>query len=307
MSKKIPPLNALKSFEAAARHCSFREAADELCVSHSAVSHQVKLLERYLGVELFVRKARAVELTKAGRMYFPVLRDAFDKIAYGTELLLAPQRNDVLTLQLYNTFAIRWLIPRLADFQSLHPNVSVRLTMSQRDVDFDHEDVDACIRVGRSPGSELDYLYLFTNELFPVCSPDYQNRLGGLAEPEGLTDAVILQVYPSEQDWNIWLQQNGVEGVEPSAGLQFDSYDHALSAAVQSIGVALAMQPFVSRELASGLLVDLFKNRRVVNPNKWYFVTRREKAKQKKIQVFREWLVAAIADDPNIPRLSAND
>ncbi len=301
MAKKIPPLNALRSFEAAARHCSFRDAAEELCVSHSAVSHQIKLLERYLNVELFTRKARAVELTKAGKQYYPVLREAFELIAEGTEYLLAPQRPDVLTVQLYNTFAIRWMLPRLADFQRQHPEVSVRLTMSQQDVDFDHDDVDACIRVGQPSGSDLEYQYLFSNELFPVCSPQMAETIDRSKASTALKDAVILQVYPSEQDWRVWLEANSMEGVDPSTGLQFDSYDHALSAALQNVGVALAQQPFVSRELASGLLVELFPEQRVVNPNQWFFVFRRERGRQQKIQKFRAWLEAAIAQDENIP------
>lgn len=302
MAKKIPPLNALRSFEAAARHSSFRDAADELCVSHSAVSHQIKLLERYLNVELFLRKARAVELTKAGKQYYPILREAFELIADGTEQLLAPQRPDILTVQLYNTFAIRWMIPRLADFHKQHPEVSVRLTMSQQDVDFNHDDVDGCIRVGKSSSADIDHLYLFTNELFPVCSPQYAlYESKQLTQPEDLNKSALLQVYPSEQDWYTWLNVNETEGVDPAAGLQFDSYDHALSAAAQGIGVALAMQPFVSRELSAGILVEPFPNKRVRNPNQWYFVSRRDKSRQNKIKKFSAWLVAALRSDPNIP------
>ena len=304
MAKKIPPLNALRSFEAAARHCSFRDAADELCVSHSAISHQVKFLERYLGLELFVRKARSVELTKSGRQYYPVLREVFEKIAEGTESLLAPKRPKVLTLQLYSTFAIRWMIPRLSDFQRTHPEVSVRLTMSQSDVDFDHEEVDACIRVGRSDGKNLDHLHLFSNELFPVCSPRILDNYQ-LESPADLQRVPILQVYPSEQDWSIWLEGNDIQGVDPGAGLQFDSYDHALSAAMQGVGVALAMQPFVSGELSAGLLTEPFPKLRVNNPNRWYFVTRKEKAEQEKIQKFRDWLQSAIAADDDIERHAA--
>lgn len=304
MAKKIPPLNALRSFEAAARHLSFREAAEELCVSHSAISHQIKLLERYLNLELFIRKARAVELTKAGKQYYPALRDAFEQMSDATEQLLSPQRPDVLTVQLYNTFAIRWMIPRLADFHALHPGISVRLTMSQQDVDFNHDDVDACIRVGKSSSAEVDHLYLFTNELFPVCSPQFAGRDSNLfKQPQDLAKAVILQVYPSEQDWFTWLHGNNANEVNPNNGLQFDSYDHALSAATQGVGVALAMQPFVSRELSAGLLVELFPGQRVRNPNQWFFVSRREKSRKRKIAAFAEWLQKALADDPNIPEL----
>ena len=116
MRKRLPPLNALRTFEAAARNGSFKHAAEELCVSHSAVSHQIKQLEEHLGVELFVRKARSVELSKPGRDYYPVLRGAFDRIAEGTERIFKPDVPGILTVQGYSTFAIRWLIPRLSGF-----------------------------------------------------------------------------------------------------------------------------------------------------------------------------------------------
>jgi len=148
MRKKLPPLNALRTFEAAARNGSFKHAAAELCVSHSAVSHQIKQLESRLGVELFVRKARSVELSKRGQEYYPVLRAAFDQIAEGTERIFTPDQPGIITVQSYSTFAIRWLIPRLPSFRERHPEVFVRLHTSQWDVDFEHEDIDVCVLIG---------------------------------------------------------------------------------------------------------------------------------------------------------------
>ena len=207
MRKKLPPLNALRSLEAAARHTSFKDAANELCVSHSAISHQVKLLEDHLGVELFTRKARAVELTRAGKLYYPVLRDAFDHILEVSQQIMAPHAADVVTVQVYSTLAIRWLIPRLPQFQASFPDIQIRLNTAQTDVDFARDDVDACIMIGKAVDDDLHYRYLFSSELFPVCSPSLLTQGGGIKTPQDLAYQTILQVYPSSKDWAIWLNK----------------------------------------------------------------------------------------------------
>jgi len=302
--KKIPPLTALRSFEAAARHGSFRNAAEELCVSHSAVSHQIKQLESHLGVELFLRKSRAVELTKAGRVYYPMLRDAFDRIAEGTELLLAPRSHKILTVQLYSTFAIRWMIPRLHRFNNAHPEIQIRLNTSQADVDFEQDDVDLCVMIGNRSSSNLHYDYLFTSEMFPVCSPSLLTGGTTIQAPENLATQTILQVYPSENDWYTWLDGVGVSGVNPSEGLQLDSYDLALTTAVQGLGIALGMQPYIARDLRSGVLVELFPGKRVKAPGDWYLVGRKERAGSNKVDAFRQWLFSEIANDPDLSEIS---
>ncbi|MBL4630483.1 MAG: transcriptional regulator GcvA [Paraglaciecola sp.] len=300
MRKKMPLLNSLKSFEAAARHLSFRDAADELCVSVSAVSHQVKQLEHALNIELFIRKTRAVELTKIGKQYYPILRDAFDKIAEGTYLILKPTRSDVLTIQLYSTLAIRWLIPRLPDFQKKHPKISVRLNTSQLDVDFDQSDVDACVMIGHRMAKGLHYSYLFSSDVFPVCSPKLLEGKDRLQQPDELNQYTLLQVYPSERDWYIWLDGVGCTTVDPESGLQFDNYDHSISTALQGMGIALGMQPYVGKELSSGMLIEPFPEMRVKHHSEWYFVYRQEKFEQKKIQLFESWLIEQIEADPEL-------
>lgn len=300
MRKKIPPLNSLKSFEAAARHCSFRNAADELFVSVSAISHQIKQLEHVLNVELFTRKTRSVELTKIGKQYYPILRDAFDKIAEGTNLILEPTQSDVLTIQLYSTLAIRWIIPRLPDFQSKYPDISVRLHTSQFDVDFNESDVDACVKIGNRAANGLHYSYLFSSDVFPVCSPNILTGKEQLSRPEQLNDFTILQVYPSHRDWYIWLDEVGCASVDPESGLQFDSYDHSISTALQGMGVALGMQPYVNKELSAGLLIEPFPDMRVKHHSDWYFVYRQEKFEQKKIQLFETWLLEQVKADPEL-------
>lgn len=300
MRKKLPPLTALRTFEAAARHGSFRDAAEELCVSHSAVSHQIKLLEENLGVALFVRKARSVELSRLGSIYYPVLRNAFDQIAEGAEVLRSPQSSAVLTVQLYSTFAIRWLIPRLPSFYKNNPEIQVRLNTSQRDVNFEQDGVDLCVMIGNRVSEKLHYDYLFSSELFPVASPSLIVGASTLERIEDLREHTILQVYPSKKDWYVWLDGVNLSGVDLDGGLQFDSYDHALSTATQGLGVALGMQPYVSRDIKAGLLVELFPGRRISAAGEWYLVCRREKADNKNIEIFRQWLLAAVNDDASI-------
>jgi len=296
----MPPLNALRAFEAAARHGSFKGAALELHVSQSAISHQVKSLEDALSVALFVRKTRAVELTPNARIYYPILREAFNRIADGAQLIRAPAAAGVVTLQAYSTFTMRWLIPRLPGFQQSHPDVQLRLHTSQQDVDFDRSDVDACIMIGRPDHSELHYVHLFSCELFPVCSPALLAKPGAPGSPKDLSAQVLLQVYPSATDWWVWLNAQGVRKANPDAGLNFDSYDLALFAALQGLGVALGQQPYVSRELRTGLLVELFPGRRVANPNQWYFVCRKERKDYAKIDALRSWLLAEVAGDNDL-------
>lgn len=295
--RKIPPLNALKAFEAAARHGSFRDAAKELNVSHSAISHQIKHLEEYLGLDLFLRKARAVELTTAGQNYYPVLREAFDRIAEGTKVLLRPTEDNVLTVQMYSTFAVRWLIPRLERFYERHPALQVRLITAQGDPDFERQDIDLGLLIGAKTRADIHYEELFTPHLFPVCSPALLES-APLRSIDDLASQTILQVYPSAQDWTVWLQKNGVSGIRPDEGLQFDSYDHALATAIRGIGVALGQEPYVAEDLEAGHLVCPFPTMSVQAGSTWYLVYPAERERTKKIRLFRDWLLEEVQRDP---------
>jgi LysR family glycine cleavage system transcriptional activator len=301
MRPRLPSLNALRTFEAAARHGSFKGAATELCVTHSAVSHQIKQLEHALGVELFLRKTRSVELTRVGRAYYPPLRDAFDRIAEATDLAIYSRPHSALTVQVYSTFAIRWLIPRLSLLGEQHPDLQVRLLTSQSDVDFEQDDVDVCVMIGQRSRANLRYDYLFSSRVFPVCSPAASESLFRNGDPAQLIEAPILQVYPSRRDWWVWLEANSVQGVDPDAGQQFDSYDLAMNSAMQGIGVALGMEPFVNRDLAAGLLVEPFPDRRTYVPRDWYFVSREEKSENSDVVTFRQWILEQIAADTSMP------
>lgn len=299
--RRLPSLNALRTFEAAARNGSFKAAAAELCVSQSAVSHQLRLLEADLGVELFLRRPHGIELTEHGRIYFPILRDAFERITAGTGLLRGVRERPRLTLQVYSTFAIRWLIPRLPALQRAHPGANVRLHTSQSDVNFEYEDVDACVLIGHPAGAGLRYDYLFSSRVFPVCSPATYAEHRLEQGPARLREAPLLQVYPSRTDWWTWLGANRVGGVDPDAGQQFDSYELAMNAAVQGIGVALGIEPFVTRDLRSGALVEAFPGRRTYTTGDWYLACREDKATRPDIAAFRDWLLQQAAADPDMP------
>ncbi|MEM8936291.1 MAG: transcriptional regulator GcvA [Pseudomonadota bacterium] len=303
MTRKLPPLNALRSFEAAARLGSFKEAAGELNVSQSAVSHQIKLLEEVLGVDLFLRRPRSVELTAAGKSYHPTISQAFDHVAEGTRMLLRSQGDDVLTVQTYSTFAVRWLVPRLETFHRENPTLQVRLITSQWDVDFAQQDVDLAVMIGNSNRENLHYDYLFSPKLFPVCSPALLTGGDKLSAPRDLANHTILQVYPSENDWSLWLERAGVQDVNPNSGLSFDSYDHALKTALRGIGVALAMHPYVSEDFAAGLLINPFPDHEYAAPGDWYLVYPETRLRQRKIKKFRDWLRREIESDPDLRQL----
>ena len=297
MQRRLPPLNSLKAFEAAARYCSFSDAAEELCVSHSAISHQIKQLEQYLNFELFTRKPHSVELTKAGKQLYPYLRDGFNSLAEGVELVLAPHTPSVLTVRIYNSLAIRWLIPRLSQFQALHPKIQVRLITSLEDVDFNHEDIDICVRTGKLDDTAVHYDHLFSSDLFPVCSPKLLRDGPPLTEPNDLAKHTILQVSTCENDWRHWLRANGVSSVNPDAGLVFDSYDLALTTAAQGLGVALALRPYASKDLALGVLVEPFPGLSVRYPDDWYLACRKDRVHAKKVIAFRDWIFELVKQD----------
>src|ERR687894_1629749 len=171
MLRRLPPLNALKAFEAAARHESFTRAAEELCVTQGAVSHQVKALETELGLKLFTRERQRLVITEQGREYLAVLRDALDRIALGTERLRQRQSSGVLTVSTSPDFAAKWLVNRLGRFSEAHPDIDLRISATMHHVDFAREEVDLTVRHGDGDWAGLDVVRLCTERLFPVCSP----------------------------------------------------------------------------------------------------------------------------------------
>jgi LysR family glycine cleavage system transcriptional activator len=186
MPRHLPPLNALRAFEAAARSESFTQAAEELCVTQGAVSHQVKLLEATLGIKLFNRERQRLVITGAGREYLNVVRDALDRIAMGTERLVQRQNAGVLTISTSPDFAAKWLVHRLSRFCEAHPGIDLRVSATMHHVDFAREDVDVAVRHGDGNWGGLDAVRLCSEQLFPVCSPKLLSGRNRIARPSDL-------------------------------------------------------------------------------------------------------------------------
>jgi LysR family glycine cleavage system transcriptional activator len=295
--RDLPPLRALTAFEAAARLGSFRLASGELGITRSAVSHQVKSLEQRLGVQLFRRDARRAELTQTGHTYYPVVREAFDMIEAQTRALKPPAADNELTVQVYVTVALKWLIPRLHDFERRFPDMKVRLSTSYFDWDFDEKHVDAGFILARNRSPEHHYRTLFRSMLTPVCSPALMRGPNALKSPEDLTKHKLLYVYTAEEDWHIWLEAAGISGIKLSDRLAFDSYILAQEAAIEGRGVAMTIGPFATEEIKMGRLVSPFPLM-VPHRHNWLFACNAEYAMKPKIKRFEEWLSKQIAADP---------
>jgi DNA-binding transcriptional LysR family regulator len=284
----LPPLNGLRAFEAAARTGSFVGAAQELHVSPSAISRLVKLLEQRLGTQLFERLANGLVLTERGIAYIGEVSGAFQRIAQATERLKAAS-GAVLVIGAGPTLAMRWLIPRLATFQTENPDIDVRLSTAVADADPLRPDWTAAIRIGDGVWPGLTSRFVFTGDLFPVCAPAVAKRLG---VPGDLEKATILRVTNAAEDWPLWLEAVGVSDAKLKHARYFDYAAFALQAAVDGLGVAMARAPFVADDLAAGRLVRPFK-KAVPKGKGWYLVYRPAQENNPALRVFRDWLIGA--------------
>jgi LysR family glycine cleavage system transcriptional activator len=289
VNERLPPLNALRTFEAAARHLSFTKAAAELFVTQAAVSHQIKALEDHLGMPLFRRFNRALMLTDEGQALLPFVRDAFDQLADGVRRLRQGQSSGVLTISVLPSLASTWLIPRLRDFQIRHPEIEVHMTATERLVDFAREPVDAGLRYGLGHWPGLRSERLLSAEIIPVCSPALLEGPHPLRTPDDLVHHQLLHVLNAPDDWRMWLTAAGVRGVDPDRGLKFDHTSLAIQAALNGLGVAMGPGPLVDGDLAAGRLVEPF-DLELPSNSAYYFVAPETTADQLKITAFRDWL-----------------
>lgn len=295
MLRRLPPLNALKAFEAAARHESFTRAAEELCVTQGAVSHQVKALEAELGIKLFNRERQRLIITEAGRQYLAVVRDALDRIALGTERLVQRQRAGVLTVSTSPDFAAKWLVHRLSRFAEAHPDIDLRISATMHHVDFAREDVDVAVRHGDGNWPGLDVARLCTEHLFAVCSPKLLSGRQRMTKPADVLKFPILHL-DDRKNWSKWLDAAGVAADEPSHGPVLNRASMAIDAAVDGQGVALARTTLAAWDLINGRLVRPFAVALLLSKNYWVVCPKATSALPK-IATFRDWLLAEAADD----------
>ena len=282
-------LNGIKAFEAAARSGSFAGAGGELNVSAAAVSRMVHLLEQRLGVALFERKANRLVMTAAGRAYQGGLTPIFDALASLTAQVTAPSGLRALTIGVGPTFAMRWLIPRLADFYKHEPDIDVRITTGGAAAPFG-EDWNCGITLGDGAWPGLVAEPLFAADLLPVCAPRLASQLKRASDLRGPS---LLCVAHSPGDWPSWLKAAGV-GRVTARGPQFQYYGQALQAAVDGLGVAMGIRPYIDDDLAAGRLVPPF-TLSVPKGMRWYLVYRGFQTEQRDFAAFRRWIIRAAA------------
>ncbi len=299
MRRRLPPLNALRAFEAAARHLSFTRAAEELHVTQAAVSHQVKVLEEDLGVPLFRRMTRKLALTEEGRALMRVAGEAFDALAEAAEALRADRGGRVLSLSLTPTFGVRWLAQRLGRFWAAHPEIDLRLHHSIQLVDFARDEVDAAVRWGSGHWPGLAAIYLMRAGLVPVCGPELCKGPVPLNTPGDLRHHTLLHAR-DYVEWTQWLTLAGAAEVDPRRGPMIDDPSVLHRAAIDGQGVALASETMVRADLEAGRLVKPF-DVDLDRANAYYLVAPPRAFERPKIRAFRDFLLAEIAAERERP------
>ncbi|HGM5492996.1 TPA: transcriptional regulator GcvA [Serratia fonticola] len=295
MSKRLPPLNALRVFDAAARHLSFTKAAEELFVTQAAVSHQIKSLEDFLGLKLFRRRNRSLLLTEEGQSYYLDIKEIFSSINEATRKLQARSAKGALTVSLPPSFAIQWLVPRLSSFNSAYPGIDVRIQAIDREEEKLADDVDVAIFYGRGnwPGVRTERLY--AEYLLPVCSPSLLTGDHALKVPGDLAYHTLLHD-TSRRDWLAYTRQLGLQHINVQQGPIFSHSAMVVQAAVHGQGIALVNNVMAQTEIEAGRLVCPF-NDVLVSKNAFYLVCHDSQAELGKIAAFRQWILARAASE----------
>jgi LysR family glycine cleavage system transcriptional activator len=291
MEHQLPPLNALRAFEATARHLSVKNAADELCVTAGAVSQLIKALELHLGIALFRRANRGIFLTDAGQAYLPPVRNAFRQISDATRRIAVPAETGILTVSATPFFASAWLVPRLKSFHDAHPDIDLQVVSSTALADFSRGGVDVAIRhgLGRYPG--LISHRVLTVEIVPVAAPALVRSLGPPAAPAD------LMRWPRVNDaerkgWAMWFEAQGIDHTGPARGPSFDDSGLLLKAVLAGQGAGLLPAALVADEIAGGRLVQLSEAARLED-FAYYLVYPEDSRHRPKVAAFRAWMLGA--------------
>jgi len=292
MPRRLPQLNALKAFEAAARHVSFTRAAAELCVTQGAVSHQVKALEMELGIKLFTRERQRLIITDSGREYLAVVRDALDRIAMGTERLMQRQSSGALTVSTSPDFAAKWLVHRLGRFAEAHPGIDLRVSANMHHVDFAREDVEIAVRHGDGHWPGLHVTRLCAEHLFAVCSP---SLAAALHRPDDVLKLPLLHL-DDRRAWSAWLEAAGVSSTHAIHGPILNRASMLIDAAIDSQGIALARTALASWDLINKRLVRPFPVALPLAKSYW-IISPKATAGLPKLVAIRDWLLAQANED----------
>jgi LysR family glycine cleavage system transcriptional activator len=287
---RIPSLNALRAFAVAARCLNLAEAARELFITPSAVSHQIRNLEEHLGVSLFRRGRHGLQLTEAGHAIFPGIRDGFGLIHDALAKLRNPKNDNILHVSMLSTFAMRWFIPRLFRFQQKYPDIEVRISTSIELADLDRGDADCAIRTGKGVWPGTKTVRLFAEHFTPVCSPSLLNGKARLESPADLKDHTLLQAKLRPDDWRIWLAAAGYPGLEPRQTQVFETRNFAIAAAIRGLGVAIIDPALITEELEDGRLIQPFPQT-LPTEGAYYFVWPAYGEEKTALILLRSWLL----------------
>lgn len=294
---RLLPLNALRAFEAAARHLSFKRAAAELHVTPAAISQQIRALETQIGRPLFERLTRGLRLTEVGRDALPLLGEGFERLAEASLKLQSTPTTRFLTVSVPHTFAAKWLVPRLDGFREAWPDYDIRVDASDRLATFVDDGVDVAIRFGRGVYGDFESERLMAIDAFPVCSPRFTRHRQPLNEPSDLKHSTLLHTIWSNDDddtapsWRMWLTAAGVDDVDWNRGPRFSNTSLAIAAAVEGHGVALASHESVEDEFASGRLIRPFPaSVRDSTAFSLFLVYPRSRRGDPKVEAFHQWL-----------------
>ena len=309
MPVRLPPLNSLKAFEAAARNLSVKRAAIELNVTSAAVSHQIRALEEYLGVQLFRRYNRALELTDVAKAALPKLGEGFDCMAQAVTILRSQQNGGSLTVSAAPSFASRWLMPRLHRFIAAHPEIDVRISARMRRVTDWLADSDVAILYGRGHVSGIMVERLLDLSITPICSPKLLTGEHPLKTAEDLKHHLLLhddtgELYDTEPFWGLWLREAGVTGVEANKGPHFSHAVLAFEAAIDAVGVLVSMPALAAEDIASGKLVAPF-DLTVKLPDGYYMACSEHADERPAVAAFRAWLREEAARSQRAERAAA--
>lgn len=299
---RLPRLSSLRAFEAAARLGSFREAARELAVTPSAISHQIRLLESETGLLLFRRTGRAVDLTPAGQLLAREAIEAFARISASLDQLKAGEAAQRLRISALPLFVNAWLAPRLAAFQQRHPDLSLEIETTNRVIDLKSEDTDIAIRNIYAPDARLKSRKLIDLFALPVCTPAIASALRA---PHDLAGQTLIHISSRRAGWQDWLAAAGVPGLKPRSNLSFDTIPSALEAAAQGRGVMLGALPLLWEAPQSAALVLPFTGPRL-SAGTYFIVHRKEDAARPAVSAFADWVARTMrADRRRLDRLSA--
>jgi LysR family transcriptional regulator, glycine cleavage system transcriptional activator len=296
--RPLPPLNALRAFEATARHLSFSRAADELFVTPAALSHQIRGLEDLLGLKLFHRRARSIDLTEAGRLIYPGIRAGFEAIRTAVDQLDRSRQDRILVVSAAPGLTAKWLVPRLYRFLSTHPEIETRISASVEFANFAADGVDVGIRLSSGVHPDL-YVEKLSNEwLLPLCSPRLLSAERPLRSPADLAQATLIQVdLPGlVPTWADWVRHAGVTGIDTTRGLRLNVADHALEAACEGVGVVLAYKLVAAHDMALGRLVVPFGPEIMLPERAYYFVCPKGHERRAPVKALRDWMFSELAD-----------